>query len=65
MKAFPLSNMAGLNQPGMDLRDFFAAQAMQALIGGRRAGDLEQGGYVAVSMMSYKMADVMMKARER
>lgn len=32
MKAFPLSNMSGLNQQGMELRDYFAAQAMQALI---------------------------------
>jgi hypothetical protein len=32
MKAFPLSNMTGLNQQGMDLRDYFAAENMKALI---------------------------------
>jgi hypothetical protein len=49
---------------GMTLRDYFAAQAMQAMAEGRGAANLEQGGYVAVSMMAYKMADAMMKARE-
>jgi hypothetical protein len=31
---------------------------------GRGAANLNQGGYVAVSMMAYEMADAMMKARE-
>jgi len=48
---------------GMSLRDYFAAKAMQAMAEGRGAANLEQGGYVAVSMMAYKMADAMMKAR--
>jgi hypothetical protein len=39
-------------------------EAMQAMAEGRGAANLEQGGYVAVSMMAYKMADAMMKARE-
>jgi len=49
---------------GMTLRDYFAAKAMQAMAEGRGAANLEQGGYVAVSMMAYKMADAMLKARE-
>ena len=49
---------------GMTLRDYFAAKAMQAMAEGRGAANLEQGGYVAVSMMAYKMADAMMKARD-
>ena len=53
-----------LAQDGMTMRDYFAAKAMQAMIQGRGAANLEQGGYVAVSMMAYKMADAMLKARE-
>jgi hypothetical protein len=49
---------------GMTLRDYFAAKAMQTMAEGRGAANLEQGGYVAISMMAYKMADAMMKARE-
>ena len=49
---------------GMTLRDYFAAKAMQTLIDGRGAANLEQVGYVAVSIMAYKMADQMMKQRE-
>jgi hypothetical protein len=49
---------------GMTLRDYFAAKAMQAMAEGRGAANLNQGGYVAVSMMAYKMADAMMKERE-
>jgi hypothetical protein len=49
---------------GMTLRDYFAAKAMQTMAEGRGAANLEQGGYVAVSMMAYKMANAMMKARE-
>jgi hypothetical protein len=49
---------------GMTLRDYFAAKAMQSMVEGKGSGSLEQGGYTAVSMMAYKMADAMMKARE-
>ena len=66
MSAFPVID-AGNGSPfewGMDLRDYFAAKAMQAMAEGRGAANLEQGGYVAVSMMAYKMADAMMKARD-
>ena len=49
---------------GMMLRDYFAAKAMQTIAEGRGAANLEQGGYIAVSIMAYKMADAMMKARE-
>jgi hypothetical protein len=52
------------DKAGMTLRDYFAAKAMQTMAKGRGAANLEQGGYVAVSMMAYKMADAMMKARE-
>ena len=70
MKAFPLSNMTGLNQQGMDLRDYFAAKAMQALISSKRFNqilnedDSDADFPTLVSFMAYDMADTMMKARK-
>lgn len=64
MKAFPLSNMTGLNQQGMDLRDYFAAAALQGLIAGcfsgNNAGFTVDGNVYA----AYEYADAMIKARE-
>jgi hypothetical protein len=54
MKAFP--NMTG--QQGMDLRDYFAAQAMQALIIKNGAGDL-----IWSAKYAYEAADALMKVR--
>jgi hypothetical protein len=54
---------------GMNLRDYFAAKAMQALIGcphwREEAGedlDMDVSKYTAIS--AYEMADAMMRARE-
>jgi hypothetical protein len=61
MKAFP--NMAG--QQGMDLRDYFAAKAMQGMLAhygveyGRSADINDASG----AIRAYKIADAMMKAR--
>ena len=58
MKAFP--NMT--NQQGMDLRDYFAAQAMNGNIAAS-----ESGGYIDLNIAArwaYSVADAMMKARE-
>jgi hypothetical protein len=55
MKAFP--NMT--NQQGMDLRDYFAAKAMQALIS-REDFEFEDDTWEK----AYDAADAMMKARE-
>ena len=46
------------NDPGMTLRDYFAAKAMQALLS-IEGGTLEKDAEVA-----YKMADAMLKARD-
>jgi len=63
--AFPVSgDWSQIKDKGMTLRDYFAAKAMQTMAEGRGAANLNQGGYVAVSMMAYEMADAMMKARE-
>jgi hypothetical protein len=55
MKAFPDSHMC--NNEGMDLRDYFAAKAMQKF---------ESSGHSIneIAKLAYKMADAMMKARE-
>ena len=58
MKAFPLSNMTGLNQQGMDLRDYFAAQAMLKMAWNNGDDDIDAAD-------CYKIADAMMKAREK
>jgi len=42
---------------GMDLRDYFAAQAMQALID-------NDGLFSEIPTQAYEIADAMMKARE-
>jgi hypothetical protein len=60
--AFPTSQIA--DSDGMTLRDYFAAKAMQTMVQGKGSANLEQGGYTAVSMMAYRMADAMLKARE-
>jgi len=60
MKAFPLSTEKNYGQDGMDLRDYFAAQALQAIIIAYRGEDTE-----SASVTSYEYADEMMKAREQ
>ena len=57
MKAFP--NIT--NQQGMDLRDYFAAKAMQELM--KVALD-ENAPKENVAKTAYRMADAMMKARD-
>jgi hypothetical protein len=62
MKAFP--NMT--NERGMDLRDYFAAKAMQSLITiSTKAIADELITSKNVVDASYQWADAMMKARER
>ena len=55
MKAFP--NVT--NEKGMDLRDYFAAKAMQSFLAGNY--DLYPGEAVK---KAYQVADAMMKERE-
>ena len=59
MKAFPISNSAFDDEPGMDLRDYFAAKAMQSIITTcpKELPDFD------LAIDAYKMADAMMKAR--
>ena len=64
MKAFPtehpITGMMDLKSDGMDLRDYFAAKAMQAILFDIKA--------IQVSMdktanLAYQFADAMMEAR--
>jgi hypothetical protein len=83
MKAFPTNQLAvnemgyvrGINslQDGMDLRDYFAAQAMPALVINREvhksifevASHENKTPEECLATMSYAIADAMMKAREQ
>ena len=59
MKAFPLPEQVNYEvEFGMDLRDYFAAKAMQAML------SRGHGYYEPISQNAYKMADFMMAARE-
>ena len=60
MKAFP--NVTG--EKGMDLRDYFAAQAMQGLIA-HFDFDRFRDDPLRVARWAYDAADAMMKAREQ
>ena len=60
-KAFP--NVFWREDDGMDLRDYFAARAMQGAMSGCAArGEVIM--YSDLAGLSYEMADAMMKARE-
>ncbi len=63
MKAFPTHK-----EEGMELRDYFAAKAMQALITNSAViEEIELEGAPfpdVVSMMAYEVADKMMEARD-
>jgi len=71
--AFPLvlgegdpAKRAGYGVDGMSLRDYFAAEAMQALIIAK-APDLEKGARgwpVFAEIDAYLIADAMLKARK-
>ena len=68
MKAFPttkpLDSWDDPNQ-GMDLRDYFAAQAMQGLIAGCYSGNNVGFTVEGNVFAAYEYADAMMKAREK
>lgn len=64
MKAFPTlaDNGHSDTQDGMDLRDYFAAKAMQALIHDASHSD---GDWHLEANAAYKIADAMIKARKK
>lgn len=62
-KAFPCDSRESYEFAGMDLRDYFAAKAMNAFLRGcsDAKADYHAGG---IAIMSYEMADAMMKERK-
>ena len=70
MKAYPnlqltvseMGQVRSINEveDGMDLRDYFAAKAMQALVS---LPDIDMS-HEAIAELAYKIAGAMMKARE-
>jgi len=66
MKAFPnpmtldRSGKTVENQVGMDLRDYFAAKAMQAMIGQCTNGNFDD---FVIAEQAYQMADFMIEER--
>ena len=61
--AAPLGCVPSSSDAGMSLRDYFAAKAMQSLITAPNVRPMIEDG--EVSWWAYKMADAMLKAREK
>ena len=79
MKAFPTLKDNGhiTTQDGMDLRDYFAAKAMQVYMAERSFQEIDENGEMQiyengviswepdeVAVFAYEMADAMMEARK-
>ena len=60
--AFPLQYDDGSFQPGMTLRDYFAAKALQGFIGTRYE---EDQSFEEVAESCYRYADAMLEARDQ
>jgi hypothetical protein len=61
MKAFPYNPQFNQEHNGMDLRDYFAAKAMQAFLS--RSDTSLVINKNETSLIAYLMADAMMEAR--
>ena len=73
MKAFPTHSISVSDEArvtaiggegGMDLRDYFAAMAMQAEIEANEGLSIREGYMGAIAHIAYAMADEMMEARK-
>jgi hypothetical protein len=62
MKAFPSSTQSKVWEDGMDLRDYFAAKAMQGIL---KAPEHLKGEVQTICQISYIYADEMMEARKK
>lgn len=63
MKAFPVWTDEAIFNQGMDLRDYFAAKAMQGLLAANPDVDAEDV-IEALAIAAYQTADAMMKERK-
>ncbi len=61
MKAFPSEKNNILNNQGMDLRDYFAAKAMQYWL----SNPIDNRQIEKLCEGAYQIADAMMKARDK
>lgn len=62
--AFPFNDIGGDCDPGMTLRDYFAAKAMAALINRYADVNIDAPGVMEeIAIRASKMADAMIKAR--
>lgn len=59
--AFPQQTDLKLSYTGMTLRDYFAAKALQGLLSNRNA----EAAIDEFAEKSYRMADAMLKARQK
>ena len=62
--AFPTSRNVCSNDPGMTLRDYFAAKAMQALVT-RASGEDEKWCFNQAASFAYQLADAMLAERAK
>ena len=73
MKAFPASSKYNDEYNGMDLRDYFAAKALQMIAETYKESWIEDGdfqGYsetevICIAEGAYEMADAMIEARKK
>ena len=63
--AFPTGTGVTPYNPGMTLRDYFAAKAMQGIMAGRFPIMLEPDAEHKVAEAAYIQADAMLKARDQ
>ena len=61
MKAFPIAIKDVVLEDGMDLRDYFAAKAMQGIVDSSVDSGLET---IQIAESAYLIADAMMEVRE-
>lgn len=59
--AFPIGTADQVFEPGMTMRDYFAAKAMQSYLCGN---DRDSFTYAEWARASYQVADAMLAARE-
>ena len=65
MKAFPSNHdpKTGTMRLGMEMRDYFAARAMQAIVS-HDTYEFSEEGYKRSAKAAYAIADAMMEARD-
>ena len=63
--AFPKASMYSYGNDGMSLRDWFAGQALGALILGRGPRTVDQEYLATITEISYTFADFMIEQRKK